>query len=388
MNKDLAKIYFFKFFDDFVLIYPFYTLMFAEHSTTPVQIGILLSIWSIVTLVLEVPSGVAADKYSRRHILFFAQIIRATGYLLWISFPTFWGFLAGFVLWGIKSALTSGTYQALVYDLLKNHGNEKDYAKIMGRAKTLSYLAILSASGGAALAIPLGYTFVLILSVVSVLLAGLAILFVSTDTRHDSTHEREYLSILKEGFSFISKEKTVFRLIILVAIVMALGGAIDEFFSIFADLTGVSKSSIAIFIGAMSTIQALGSLFAYKFEKLSIWFLCILLIPAGLLFYIASSILNLASLVLLIMFSGIHAVSSLVMETKLQHLIPSNIRATISSVQGFMVELGAIIIYVGFGFLAEILGYSGTFRVFGLLIVATGSIYLLLQFLKREKKYF
>jgi len=384
MNKDLAKIYFFKFFDDFVLIYPFYTLMFAEHSTTPVQIGILLSIWSIVTLVLEVPSGVAADKYSRRHILFFAQIIRATGYLVWILSPTFWGFLTGFVLWGIKSALTSGTYQALLYDLLKNQGKELEYAKIMGRAKALSYLAIFSSSGGAALAIHFGYTFVLILSIISVLLSGLAIFFVSADTKYNSTNELDYLLIIKKGFSFVLQDKHIFIFVFLGSIIIALGGAIDEFFSMFANLTNVSKSTIAIFIGGISVTQAIGSLFATKCEKLPNFFFCAMLIVSGLLFYTASTILNLTSLFLLVIFSIIQGLGSIIIETRLQHIIPSNIRATISSVQGFIVELVAIFVYMGLGLLADMVELPTAFQIFGLLLVGFACLYHLSELFKQS----
>lgn len=385
MKWDLAKIYSFKFFDDFVLIYPFYVLMFADFGTTPTQIGILLAVWSVATFVLEVPSGVAADKYSRKHILLFAQLIRALGYVVWILFPTFWGFLIGFLLWGVKSAFTSGTYQALVYDLLKSYGKEQEYAKITGRAKTLSYVAVLTASGGAALAIPLGYSFVLILSIIAVLLAGLSIWLISSAKKQESTHEREYFSILKDGFLFVAKEKVVSRLIIFVAVVLALGGAMDEFFSIFADLTNISKASIAIFIGALSAIQAVSSFYAYKVENIPIKLFYILFVFAGLLFYLAAVMLNVSSLIILALYSSIYVISSIVLEARIQHLIPSNIRATVSSLQGFLVEVGAVIVYVGFGVLAEMYGYGQAFQIFGLIVAGVGIFYLLSSLLTRNK---
>lgn len=379
MRWELAKIYSFRFFDDFVLIYPFYMIMFAEAGTTPAQIGILLGIWSITSFILEVPSGVAADKYSRKHILFLAEAIRALGYLTWIMFPTFWGFIAGFVLWGAKSAFTSGTFQALTYDLLKSHGQEKSYAKVIGRTKTLSYLAILAASGGAALAIPLGYMFVLTMSIIAVLLAGLSVLLLAPAAKQDSTHEREYFSILKDGFWFIIKERAVFHLVVFVAITLALGGAIDEYFPLFAGLTGISAPAIAVFLGVISAVQAVGSFFAHRFENVPIRFFYLSLALSGVLFYVAAAILNPGSLALLAIFSGMYAVSSIVLDAKIQHRIPSATRATISSMQGFLVEVGVILVYVGFGILAQILGYASAFQVFGFMIIAIGAAYLMLS---------
>jgi hypothetical protein len=169
-------------------------------------------------------------------------------------------------------------------------------------------------------------------------------------------------------------------LTLFVAVVLALGGAIDEFFSIFANLTDVSKSGVAIFIGAMSAAQAVSSFFAYKLEKYSIKFFHVLLAVAGFLFYVASIMLNISSLVLLTIYSSLYAISSVVLESKIQHLIPSHIRATVTSVQGFIVEVGAIVVYVDFGFLAENLGYEKAFQTFGIIVIGTGLAYFLFSF--------
>ncbi len=120
MRSFLLKIYSYRFFDDLILVYPLYTVMFADKGVTPAQIAVLLSVWSVTSLLLEIPSGVWADRYSRKNILFIGQIIRAVGYFIWLISPNFLGFLVGFLCWGIKSALTSGTLQALIYDELKN----------------------------------------------------------------------------------------------------------------------------------------------------------------------------------------------------------------------------------------------------------------------------
>ena len=102
MKKLLSIIYAYKFFDDFVLIYPLYAIMFADSGMTPWQIGVLLAAWSASSFIFEIPSGAWADRYSRKHILFIGQVIRALGYLSWLFFPNFLGFLIGFILWGIK----------------------------------------------------------------------------------------------------------------------------------------------------------------------------------------------------------------------------------------------------------------------------------------------
>jgi hypothetical protein len=69
MPRFLTRIYVFKFFDAFILIVPLYTVMFVDAGLKPVEISVCLTAWSVVTFALQVPSGVIADRWSRRYIL-------------------------------------------------------------------------------------------------------------------------------------------------------------------------------------------------------------------------------------------------------------------------------------------------------------------------------
>jgi MFS family permease len=121
--------------------------------------------------VLQVPSGVIADRWSRRQILAWAQLARGVGFVVWLIYPHFWGFFVGLQLWGIKSAFTSGTYEALLYDELKARGLAPDYTRIFGRTRAVQSGGVLLAALGAAVVVRFGYAATLIASVVSVTLA-------------------------------------------------------------------------------------------------------------------------------------------------------------------------------------------------------------------------
>lgn len=119
MRSFITKIYLYSFFADLIFIYPVYSVMFVDKGLSPLQISILLMVWAGTSFVLEVPSGVIADKYSRKNILVFSQLVRIIGYMFWVLMPNFLGFLVGFILWGIKSAFTSGTLESFIFDELK-----------------------------------------------------------------------------------------------------------------------------------------------------------------------------------------------------------------------------------------------------------------------------
>ena len=377
MKKFIAKIYAFKFFDDFILIYPLYVVMFTDFSMQPWQIATLLAIWSMTVFLLEVPSGVLADKYSRKNILFIGQLVRSLGYVSWLLFPNFIGFLVGFILWGTKSALTSGTFQALIYDEMKLFNREKEFTKIIGRTKTMSFIAILVASILASPAIILGYQFVLVSSVMAVFIAGIIITTIPKAQKIESTHEKEYFSLLKEGLTCTFKNKKVFRIIIFLSLTFAFCGALDEYWPIFANEAGLPKYGLGIFLGLMSGSQGIASFVAYRFEKKTNRFFYIFFLLNGILLFIASYLFTIPALLFLIAFSFLFTIIQVVFEGRLQHSIASSTRATISSVNGFITEIGVIIVYLGFGTIAQASNYRNSFLLYGIIIATCGLLYII-----------
>ena len=120
----------------FVPLYPLYALLFADHGLSDAAISALFALWSVTTLVLEVPSGAWADVTSRRRMLAASGALAAAAFALWVLFPGTWVFALGFVLWGVGTALGSGTLEALTYDALAGWGATDRYATLMGRARS------------------------------------------------------------------------------------------------------------------------------------------------------------------------------------------------------------------------------------------------------------
>ncbi|MGW0450990.1 MFS transporter [Streptosporangium sandarakinum] len=161
-----ATLYAYTFLDDFTLLYPLYALLFADTGLSTAEISSLLAIWSLTSLVMEIPSGAWADTVSRRLLLVLAPLLAGAGYALWFLFPSYGAFAAGFVLWGTAGALQSGALEALVYTELEREDAVGRYAGIMGRARALGTGAVMAAT---ALAVPLfaagGYSLVGVASV-------------------------------------------------------------------------------------------------------------------------------------------------------------------------------------------------------------------------------
>src|SRR4051794_3348150 len=137
--------------DDLVPLYPVYALLMTGAGIGPGGLSALLALWSLTSFVLEVPSGALADRVSRRRLLAIAPVVKAAGFALWTVAPSAPAFAAGFVLWGAAGSLTSGTWEALMYDELTAAGAADRYPKVIARTEVLSTLGVLAGTG---LAVP------------------------------------------------------------------------------------------------------------------------------------------------------------------------------------------------------------------------------------------
>ena len=377
MTGPIARVYAFSFFDAFILIYPLYTLLFVRSGISPAGVGVLLGVWSTTAFVLEAPTGVLADRVSRRWLLVLAQVLRAAGYGVWLLVPTFLGFLVGFMLWGVKSALTSGTFQAMVYDHMKAAGREQDYGRVIGRTKSASHIGIMLASLAAAGAVRLGgYKLVLVMSIAAGVVAAAAVATFPAARVHTAHETERPLAILRDGLEVILSDGLALTLVVFVAIAHGFGGAIDEYFPIFGSLAPLPLAGVPIFMALISATQALAALFVHRFERLPLAALYGLFTLTGVLMAAAAMILGFASLALLCAFSGVYAIVSTHVEVKIQQLIPSAVRATATSVQGVVVEIATLAMYFGFGLVAQYVSYDRAFLGFGLAIVVIGLAYL------------
>lgn len=95
-------------------MYAVYALLFADRGLSGAQVSSLFIIWSLTSFLFEVPSGAWADTVDRRLLLVISAGSYAVAFSAWMLVPTYLGFATGFVLWGLSSAIMSGTFEALL----------------------------------------------------------------------------------------------------------------------------------------------------------------------------------------------------------------------------------------------------------------------------------
>ncbi|WP_296598327.1 MFS transporter [Phenylobacterium sp.] len=361
-----------RFFDTFLLIVPFYTVMFAEKGLSPAQIGLVLGAWSAVGVVLEAPCGVLADRVSRRWLLATAQLLRAAGFLVWLAFPGFWGFLAGLMLWGMKSATMNGAFEALVYDELKAIGREAEYARVFGRAKAARGAGLVAASLTAAFAAPLGYGPLIVASAVAGLAAAAAALSLPAAPRLAHAPDWGYVGHLVHGARHALTLPGVPVLIAFIAGLQAVAYATADYWQLFGRDIGLTKPAIAVFIAAIACAEIGGSLLAHRVRRPDHRWLYGAAALAGLAVVAAAAVHRPWAVVFPLAYMGLYSLVDVSADARFQHALKPETRATVASVKGFITQCANGTLILSFGLLAQASSYRMAFLAYGSALVLLG----------------
>ncbi|MET8051116.1 MFS transporter [Streptosporangium sp. NPDC005286] len=362
-----ATLYAYTFLDEFVLLYPFYTLLFVDTGLSTAEISSLLVVWSLTSVVMEVPSGVWADAVSRRGLLALAPLLAAVGFGLWVAAPSYWVFAAGFGLWGASGALQSGALEALVYTELDHLDATGRYAAVMGRARAIGTGAVMTSMAVAAPVFALGgYPLVAVGSVLACVLAtAVALTFPEHRLRgqREETSPGGYVATLRAGLREARADRSTRRALLLVPAVTALWGSLEEYVPLLAVGAGVATQVVPLVVLLVSAGIAAGGVLAATGRRFTDREFAALLafgalaLGAGAASGVAVGFVAVAAAFCAFQMAGVLA------DVRLQESITGPARATVTSLAGLGTELGAILVYGGYAAASALTDHATIFTV-------------------------
>lgn len=110
------------------------------------EIATLTAIQMLASNLLEVPTGAFADLVGRKTSIILSFAIGAVTLAIFPFATSFWVFVILEVAKGLANALYSGSMEALVYDSLKEKGQERGYDKVASNIETISWVGYLIAA--------------------------------------------------------------------------------------------------------------------------------------------------------------------------------------------------------------------------------------------------
>lgn len=202
LKKQLRCIYISDFFSGLRITDAVWVALLAARGFSLWEIGLAESVYHIVSLFCEVPSGMAADLLGRRKTLLSGGVLTVTCNLLMAFAPNLFTICLAMGLNALAMTMFSGTTTALLYDSLKQEGREDEYIQVSANSSQISMLANAIGSLASLLKRFLGFAGFYLLSAAfeGVSTAALALMEEPIVTKAQANREKHPLRTLPEQF--------------------------------------------------------------------------------------------------------------------------------------------------------------------------------------------
>src|SRR5471030_98675 len=271
LKRNISISYVYSFLLELNITSAIWVVYLGFKGMSLVEIGLLESIYHTTGLFFEIPTGVIADVYGKKFSVVIGRFVSVVSCIVMIISDTFLGFGIAFVLSAAAMNLNSGAGEALVYDSLKELGEEDKYKMIWGNLAFIMSIAqgIAVLIGGVLADIKFLYAYVLgtIIQIVALIVAYN---FNEPPVHKDNERNQQGNSILHQlmtSIKILKKSRVVLYLILFSALVASLQTTVYFYSQQYFSDMNYSKTKIAIICAISSLVEAISSKYAYKFEK-------------------------------------------------------------------------------------------------------------------------
>ena len=226
MKKNIALLYGFSFFDQFMIVIALWVPYLATKGIGMRQFMELQAVFALVILCGEVPSGLLSDLWGRKKTLLLGSTLKAVSFSLLPLWSSYEGFLIYHLTMGIALSMISGGDVALLYDSHLAAGGEKSRGTaLLGNQKLAAQIgATVSALlGGAVVTLSYGH-----LLWANALLSWIPVLLVLSVTEPPAAPDRakKPSKALKEMLSTTLVRDAATRLVLLNLVASGTGGLV------------------------------------------------------------------------------------------------------------------------------------------------------------------
>ena len=141
LKKQLACIYTSDLFSGLRITDAVWVALLAARGFSLWEIGLAESVFHVVSLLCEVPSGMAADLLGRKKTLVSGGVCMVLQSLLMAFASDLFTICFAMGLNALAMTMFSGTSTALLYDSLKQEGCEEEYIQVSANGSQISMLA-------------------------------------------------------------------------------------------------------------------------------------------------------------------------------------------------------------------------------------------------------
>lgn len=126
---------------------PVEKLFMNEIGFDAATVGVMAAAYAALVPVVEIPSGILADRWSRRGLLMVAAVALSVSTLIGGLSHNVTTYIIGAMVLGVFFAMYSGTIESIVYDVvLEETGSGVGFQKQIGRVRMVESVALVSSA--------------------------------------------------------------------------------------------------------------------------------------------------------------------------------------------------------------------------------------------------
>jgi MFS family permease len=384
-QANIGKYSWYKIFTKRVYL-PLITIQLVnEGHVTVEQLAIMVVVSSAVQALLQMPAGYVADRWGNRASIIMGAAIAVTSPLFYVFMPNFYGGLIASVLFFGGYAFQSGAIEAFIHDTLVVLGQEKDYAKVMGRAQTYGLVGNIILITLVPATYALNHTLPFILGFISLaVMLWLTISF--TYPERDDTHAapRNPLRAFK---AIVTAENVL--LFIFAGLMAGVANKGAEYQQLLLQNLGVAVALFGVLLAAGSLVGAVMGWYVHQLDRVKTlaFYLLDVVVMAVCLTMVGTSTNPWLAVIGFTLFAGYTRVRLIIFQAKLLHEIQHAYKATLISALNLFTLFGDILAITVLTKYVSSQGYGAGYVSFGLTVLAAGvALWLLLLIHTRSRR--
>ncbi len=342
---------------------------FIYRGLSPTQAFLLLSLYNIVALIFEFPTGVLGDRYGHKRMLLISNFMTFFSMILLAQkAPIEIYFLALFIL-AIGNSLNSGNDVAILKKL--SSYIKHDTANYNSLTDLILFFSALL---GGFLSLHFGYTFTLYLSGVLMLCANIPLLLLHLEESSLYKINRSFGNTAIIGIKSVLSNRPLQIIILIVAFFGGFGNSVKSIFGSFGTIFGTNVWTVGILVGTCGLARAVSSKMLTKKSNFSlnraIFWIVVTTILAGLIhnFWFVS--------IMLLTGQWFFGILNSAADGIIHDLAEDHVRASVFSLRRLLMRLAVS------GYL-PLAGYVIEKISFSVLIFSTGSIMFVIWLFSR-----
>lgn len=269
VRSQLLKFYATSFLKNQTYFTPVLIVFLQAQSLSMSEIFLVFTIGSIVSLLMEIPTGIFADFYGKKRSTILSKFMIFVSFLVFGFSQTFWMFVIAQILFELGNSFRTGTETAYVFDYLDQTEGAPSYTEVKGKQKFWARTgeAIATAAGGV-IAAQMGFRWVFFIAAVPAFANFvIALLWEEIKERRQGLKMKESLMHAKQSFCRLCESRGLLRITVNIALFTGVLAALSKFIQPYMVNAGIAVQWFGFIYSASLILTAIAVRYSYLLEN-------------------------------------------------------------------------------------------------------------------------